>query len=551
MNRPGLGFTGRAVACAAALATCATLAAQQPAERGVTSADLLAGLSDASSWLTYSGDYSGRRHSPLTQITPQNVAHLTPQWTFQTDTPGKFETTSIVYDGMIYATGPNNLAWALDARTGRPVWRYRRELPEPIVVCCGRVNRGFGILGDRLFMATLDAHLLALDRKTGAVLWDTVLEESRNAYSSTSAPLVVKDKVLIGIGGGEYGVRGFIDAYDANTGKRAWRFYTIPAPGEPGSETWPKGHDGWKNGGAATWMNGSYDPEQNLVIWGTGNAGPQMYGAERAGDNLYAASFVAIDADTGKLRWHYQFTPHDVWDYDATHVPVLADVTIAGQRRKTVLNANRNGFFYVLDRDKGTMLLARPFTHTTWAKEIGRNGRPIVLPDTLPNEQGATVCPANAGATNYMTPTFDPKLNLYFVTFRESCMTFYAWKVDFVPGESFRGGAGVAADAPNGTYGGVKAIDASTGEVKWEFRYPTPTSAGLTSTASGLVFGGDNEGNFIAFEARTGKALWHYQTGSPIHASANTYMLDGRQYVLMPAGTNLTAFALPERALER
>jgi alcohol dehydrogenase (cytochrome c) len=513
----------------------------------VTAEDLLAGFKDPARWLQFSGDYSGRRHSPLTQITPENVKHLVPQWTFQTDLPGKFETTSIVLDGIVYATGSNNLAWALDAKSGRPIWRYRRELPDGLVMCCGRVNRGFAILGDLLYMGTLDAHLIALDRRTGSVVWDAVLADPKNAYSSTAAPLVVKDKVIIGMGGGEYGVRGFIDAYDAATGKRAWRFHTIPAPGEPGSESWPRDNDAWKNGGGATWMTGSYDPEQNLVVWGTGNAGPQMYGDERRGDNLYTASFVALDADSGRLRWHYQFTPHDVWDYDATHVPVLADVVVGGQQRKAVLNANRNGFFYVLDRQTGKVILAKPFAKATWASDIDRDGRPITLPNTNPNEKGTTVCPANAGATNFMTPSFDPKLGLYFVTFREGCMTFYAWKTDYVPGESFRGGAGVAVE---GSYGGVRAIHAATGAVRWEYKYPTPTSAGVTSTASGLVFAGDSEGNVIALDARTGKDLWHYQTGSAIFGSANTFMLEGRQYVLMPSGTNLTAFALPELALK-
>jgi len=524
--------------------------AQQPSNT-ITFQDLLQGLKDPTRWLTFSGDYSGQRHSPLTQITPENVKHLSAQWTFQTDTPGKFEATPIVLDGVLYVTGANNLAWALDARTGRPIWRYRRDLPDGVVVCCGRVNRGFGILGDTLYMATLDAHLLGMDRKTGAIVWDAVLGDYKAAYSSTSAPLVVKDKVLIGMGGGEYGVRGFIDAYDAKTGKRAWRFYTIPAPGEPGSESWSKDNKSWENGGGATWQIGSYDPELNLVIWGTGNAGPQMYGGDRPGDNLYAASFVALDADTGKLRWHYQFTPHDVWDYDATHIPVLADIMLNGQRRKVVLNANRNGFFYVLDRETGKMLLAKPFANTTWAKEIGPDGRPKVLPNTIPNEQGAMVCPATAGATNFMSPSYDPKLGLMFVTTREGCMTFYAWKVDYVAGDSFRGGAGIASDGADGSSGGLRAIDPTTGAQRWEFKHTSPTSAGVTSTASGLVFTGDSEGNVIALDGRTGKDLWHYQTGSGIFASATTYMLDGKQHVVMPSGATLTAFALPDTVVQR
>jgi alcohol dehydrogenase (cytochrome c) len=541
----------RSVVISLMLAAIATVSLAAQSASPVTFQDLVRGLEDPTRWLTFSGDYSGQRHSPLKQITPENVGGLTAQWTFQTDTPGKFETTSIVLDGVLYVTGANNLAWALDARTGRVIWRYRRELPDGVVVCCGRVNRGFAILGDHLYMATLDAHLIALDRKTGGVIWDAVIGDYKTVHSSTSAPLVVKDKVIIGMGGGEYGVRGFIDAYDVKTGSRAWRFYTVPGPGEPGSDSWPKGGEGWKTGGGATWMTGSYDPELNLLVWGTGNAGPQMFGGDRQGDNLYTASFVALDADSGRLRWHYQFTPHDVWDYDATHVPVLADVQFGGQRRKVVLNANRNGFFYVIDRETGKLLLGKPFAHTTWAKQIDEQGRPIVLPNTIPNEQGANVCPATAGATNFMTPSFNPQLGLLFVTAREGCMTFYAWKVDYVPGDSFRGGAGVAADSPGGTYGALRAIDAATGEVRWEFKYTTPTSAGVTSTASGLVFAGDSEGNFIAFDGRTGKDLWHYQTGAAIFASANTYMLDGRQYVLIPAGTNLTAFALPDAAAKR
>jgi alcohol dehydrogenase (cytochrome c) len=540
----------RGLAMLSLLGATASLAAQSPST-AVTYQDLLKGLNDPTRWLMFSGDYSGQRHSPLTQITPENVKNLTAQWTFQTETPGKFETTSIVSDGVVYATGANNFAWALDARTGRVIWRYRRELPDGVVVCCGRVNRGFAILGDTLYMSTLDAHLLALDRKTGAIMWDAVIGDYKTIYSSTSAPLVVKDKVIIGMGGGEYGVRGFLDAYDAKTGSRAWRFYTVPAPGEPGGDSWPKSNEGWKNGGGATWMTGSYDPDLNLLVWGTGNAGPQMFGGDRQGDNLYTASFVALDADSGKLRWHYQFTPHDVWDYDATHVPVLAEIMFGGQRRKVVLNANRNGFFYVLDRETGKALLAKPFVRTTWAKEVDEKGRPVVLPNTIPNEKGANVCPATAGGTNFMTPSFDPRLGLFFVTAREGCMTFYAWKVDYVAGDSFRGGAGVANDGPDGSYGALRAIDPSTGALRWEFKYASPTSAGVTSTASGLVFAGDSEGNFIALDGKTGKDLWHYQTGAAIFGSANTFMLDGRQYVLIPAGTNLTAFALPDAAVTR
>ena len=517
-----------------------SLMAQAPSP--VTSQDLLAGLKDPTRWLTFSGDYTGQRHSPLTQITPDNVKNLTTQWTFQTDNPGRFETTALVLDGVLYATGANNLAWAIDARTGRQIWRYRRELPSGVIVCCGRVNRGFALLGDRLFMTTLDAHLIALERKTGTVVWDVVLADYKASYSATNAPLVIKDKIITGMTGGEYGVRGFIDAYDAQTGKRAWRFYTIPAPGEAGSETWPK-NDSWMTGGAPTWMNGSYDPELNLVYWGTGNAGPQMYGGDRKGDNLYAASLLALDADTGALRWHYQFTPHDVWDYDATHIPVLADLTIDGQRRKTVMVANRNGFFYVLDRTNGKVLLAKPFVKTTWAKDVDAKGAPIILPNTNPNETGVLICPSVSGGTNFMPPAYNPSLELMFVTAREGCMTYYAWKTDYVAGESFRSGAGVNSGE---SYGALRALDARTGERKWEFRYQSQSSGGMLSTASGLVFTGDNEGNVMAFDANTGRNLWHHQLGGAVYAAPNTFMLDGRQQVLIAAGGSLFAFSLPD-----
>ena len=324
--------------------------------------------------MTFGGNYSNHRYSPLTQLTPANVNRLVPKWTFQTATLGNFETTTLLRDNVLYVTGPLNMAWALDARTGRQIWRYRRELPATgLTACCGLVNRGFGVLGDKLFMTTLDAHLLALDIKTGAVVWDVTLEDYQIGYASTIAPLVVKDKVIVGVAGGEFGIRGFIDAYEANTGKRAWRFYTIPGPGEPGHNTWAG--DSWKIGGTGVWVTGAYDPEQNLVFYGTGNPGPDYHSESREGDNLYSDSVVALDADTGKLRWHYQFTPHDVHDWDATQVPILADLTIGGQPRKVLMFANRNGFYYTLDRTTGKVIVARPFV-TDHLGEGSRHRRP-------------------------------------------------------------------------------------------------------------------------------------------------------------------------------
>jgi alcohol dehydrogenase (cytochrome c) len=445
-----------------------------------------------------------------------------------------------VVDGVMYVTGPNGFAWALDARSGRPFWRYRRELPANLTYgASAPVNRGFGILADRLFLTTLDAHLVALDTKTGNVLWDIELADYKAGHSATMAPLVVKDKVIVGISGGDYPTRGFLDAYDPTNGKRIWRFYTVPGAGEPGSETWPASPELLARGGGATWVTGSYDPELNTLYWGTGNPNPDYYGEDRKGENLYTCSLIAIDADTGKLKWHYQFTPHDLHDWDSNHVPVLADLVIGGQRRKVVMVANRNGFFYVLDRVTGKVLLGKPFTDTTWARELGPDGHPIVLND------GSKGClPDNWGGTVFMPPSFDPALGLFFVTARETCATFVPEKQVIAPGRFSLSGT-VRRDLAK-AYGALRAIDAATGERRWEFKFATPSFGGVLSTASGVVFDGDNEGNFMAFDARTGANLWHYQTGSPLWGgSPITYMLDGRQYVVVGSGSSIVAYALP------
>ena len=515
---------------------------------GVAYSDILAGLKDPGRWLTYSGDYSGQRHSPLKQITPQNVGGLKHQWTFQTGTTTRgrgFEATPLLYDGVLYVSGSNNFAWALDARTGRPFWSFRRDLPPDLTYGAqAPVNRGFAILDHRLFMVTLDAHLLALDRATGRVVWDTVLANYKTGYAATLAPLVLNGKVIVGISGGEYPTRGFLDAYDPQTGKRLWRFNTVPNIGEAGSETWPADAGVLARGGGATWMTGTYDPELNLLYWGTGNPNPDYYGDQRKGDNLYTNSLLALDPDTGTLKWHYQFTPHDVHDWDSNHVPVLADWGDPPSRggetnRKVVMVANRNGFFYVLDRRTGQLVLGKPFTATTWAREIGTDGRPIILND------GSKGClPDMWGGTNFNPPSFDPALRMFFVSARESCATYEPQEPVIAPGRTSFGGV-VKIDRNNAS-GALRAIDAVSGERKWEFPYPSPTMAGVMSTAAGLVFAGDNEGNFMAFDSRTGKNLWRYSTGTPIWgAAAMTYMLDGRQFVVIPSGTTLLAFALP------
>jgi alcohol dehydrogenase (cytochrome c) len=522
-----------------------SLSAQQQGPAQVTYQDIVAGLKDSTKWLTYSGTYDGQRHSPLTQITPENVSRLTPQWTFQTGLLGSFQATPLVIDGVIYITGFNNNAWAIDARSGRQIWRYRRQLPEELILCCGPVNRGFAALGDRLFMATLDAHLIALDMATGGLLYDVEFEDNKLGYSATVAPLVVKDKVILGTAGAEYGTRGFIQAFDAQTGKKLWKFFTVAGPDEFGGNTWPK-TDAYLRGGGSIWVTGTYDPEQNLVFFGTGNPGPDYYSANREGDNLFTASIVALDVDTGKLKWHYQFTPHDVHDWDSTQVPVLAELTIDGQPRKVVMLANRNGFFYTIDRVTGKLIVAKPFVTTTWAKEISSvTGRPVVLPNNQPNEQGTRTCPDLGGGTNFFSPSYDPALRLFFVTARETCATFFAFDQEFKVGVNYEAG-GTVRPLDQRNWGALRAIDPATAERKWEFRYPTTSSSGVLTTASGLVFAGDGDGNLIALESRTGKALWHYQLGAPLRStSGTTYMVDGRQYVVVPSGSTLTAFALP------
>jgi alcohol dehydrogenase (cytochrome c) len=519
----------------------------------VTTQDLLDGLRHPGRWLTYSGDYTGQRHTPLKQITVENVPRLAAQWTFQAEgmVIGRgFESTPLVMDGVLYITGNNNVAWAVDARSGRQIWRYRRPLPPGLTYGAGNPsNRGFAALGDRLFMSTLDGHLLAFDRNTGRVVWDTLVDDYKAGHALIAAPLVVKDKVIVGNSGGDLPTRGFIDAYDPRSGARLWRFYTIPGAGEPGSETWSDS-DVLPRGGGAAWVTGSYDPELNLIYWGTGNPNPDYYGGDRQGSNLFTASLVALEADTGKLRWHYQFTPHDLHDWDSNHVPVLAELTIRGQARKVVMVANRNGFFYTLDRTNGELLVAKPYTATRWAREVGPNG-PIVLNDgVIPpgGSEATTPCvPDFRGGTVFNPPSYDPSLQLFYVMARETCAYYTPEKMEMPGlGRVFMSGGMRKLAQPD--FGALRALDPKTGDIKWEYRFPTSSLAGVMSTATGLVFAGDNEGFFNAFEGKSGRKLWSYRTGSPIWGAAgSSYMLDGRQYVLIESGNTLVAFAVPEK----
>jgi alcohol dehydrogenase (cytochrome c) len=505
----------------------------------VTFERLLNSSKEPQNWMTYSGSYSGQRFSKLDQINTSNARTMVAKWVYQTAATGKLETTPLVVDGILYATAQEDRAFALDARTGRPIWMYQRQLPGDIRPCCGRVNRGFAILGDKVFLGTLDAHLIALDARTGAVVWDVNAADYRTGHSFTAAPLAVKNLIVIGVSGGEYGIRGFIDAYDARSGERKWRFYTVPGPGEPGHGTWED--DSWKVGGAPAWNTGTYDPATNQIFWPTGNPSPSNRGEGRAGDNLYSNSLLALNPDTGKLNWYFQFTKHDEHDWDATQVPVLID---AGGK-KLIAQANRNGFFYTLDRTTGKLISATSYGKTTWSDSKDAEGRPVANKNASPTLEGHTVCPGALGTTNFMAPTYDPQSGLFYVTARDQCDIFSTAPQPYEAGHAYYGSAYFPSEEARPYLGFLKAIDPATGEVKVNFQHTSPTWSGVLSTAGGLVFSGDAEGNFIAFDAKSLKPLWHFQMGGAVYGAPMAFAVDGKEYVAIGAGSAIYAFGLP------
>lgn len=498
---------------------------------------MLGTLALAQDWTSYGKNDLGWRYSELDQINTNTVSRLTPQWMYQTNTPGKNETTPLVFDGMMYVTGPSNNAWALDAVTGRPIWSYKKALPANVNLCCGQVNRGFARRASTLYKVNLEGTLVALDAKSGTQLWESTLEDYKKGYSATSAPLVVKNLVVTGMAGAEYGTRGFIDAYDADTGKRAWRVYTV-AEGGP---SWSA--DSWKRGGGSTWITGTYDPALNLIYWGTGNPGPDMDGDVRRGDNLYTCSLIAIDADTGKIKWHFQFTPHDVHDWDAVGDPVLTDLTIEGRPVKAVIQANRNGFFYALDRTNGKVLLTKAYTRVTWADGVGPDGRPVPIAGQDPTEEGNRTCPGMGGGHNWQATAYSPQTGLFYFTSTERCMLFYKTKQEFKEGQWYQAST-IGRDEPGN--GRVDAIDPKTGKLAWFFETVTSPTGGVLATAGGLVFVGDAEGYLIALDAKTGKPVWRFQTGGTIIAPPISYALNGRQYIAVAAGQTMITFGLPK-----
>ena len=524
---------------------------------------------ESHNWLTYSGGYFSQRHSELDQITPANVGDLELQWVYQAPVFGPWQATPVVVDGVMYVSQRPNDIVALDARTGRVFWIYRYPTPSDHRACCGANNRGVTVLGDRVFMGTLDAHVVAIDASTGAELWDVEVADKHLSYAFTLAPLAVKDKVIVGTTGGDRGIRGFIAAFDAATGEEAWRFYTIPGPGEPGHETWEPcpsdpetfcDPEAWKHGGGAAWLTGSYDPELDLIFWGIGNPGPDFFREQRPGDNLYTSSVVALDADTGQIRWHFQFTPDDPYDYDAVQIPVLADIERGGTLFKVVLWANRNGFYYVLDRATGRFLTGLPFVEVNWAEGLDDSGRPV----ETPQPPGAPTYPGVQGGTNWFSPSYSPRTELFYIpTWEDYASVFGGEPQEYEPGNLFLGGRPGAfepvPDAPTAPglsrgpintwteevgHGAVLAVDALTGEARWKFEMTDVIGSGILTTASDLLFAGARSGYFQALDARTGDLLWKASLGSQIINGPITYEVDGRQYVATISGHALTTFAL-------
>ncbi len=565
-----MSSTGMLRTAVLALALCgsvlAAASAQVPFER------LRGAAEEPQNWLTYSGGYFSQRYSELDQIAPDNVGDLELQWVYQTPVMGPWQSTPIVVDGVMYLTQRPNDIVALDARTGRVYWIYRHPTSPDHLACCGANNRGVAVLGDKVFMATLDAHVVAIDATTGTELWDVEVADMRVAYAFTLAPLAVEGKIIVGSTGGDQGIRGFIAALDAETGEEVWRFHTIPGPGEPGHETWepcppnPTTYcdpEAWRHGGAAAWLTGSYDPELNLIYWGTGNPGPDYNRAQRPGDNLYSCSVVALDADTGELRWHFQFTPADLYDYDSVQVPVLADITRNGVEFKVMLWANRNGFYYILDRATGRFLTGLPFVSLNWAEGLDDSGRPV----ETPQPPGEPTYPGLLGATNWYSPAYNPRTELFYVPAWEGYASVFAGvPQEYVPGRSFTGRTvegfprthSPVPDAPVLPFtrgpindwtdvsgqGAILAMDALTGEQRWKFELTDVITSGILTTGSDLLFTGLRSGYFQAHDAGTGDLLWKASLGAQISNGPMTYEVDGRQYVAVISGHSLSTFAL-------
>jgi alcohol dehydrogenase (cytochrome c) len=532
--------------CGAAVAALVLGARMESAAQNVSYEEIVHAASHPDDWLTYGGNYASQRFSELKQVNKMNVDQLKLRWVYQLRRQGIFESSPIVVDGMMYVTEPPTTVTALDVRTGRPVWRWSADLPKDLLtIGLFPTNRGVAILGDTVYVATIDAHLVALDAKTGSMRWRVEIGDNKQAVAITQAPLAINGKIIVGMGGGEGGLRGFIDAYDAKDGHRLWRLYTIPTTGEPGVETWEG--DSYKYGGATTWNTGAYDPELNMLYWGTGNPAPDWNGDARKGDNLYSCSLLAIDADTGKMKWYFQFSPHETHDWDAAEPPILFDAVINGKKRKIVAQADRNAFYYVLDRVTGEFITGQAFAKETWAKGLDAKGRPVENPNIDPTTQGNLIYPSITGAVNWTSSSYSPLTGLFYVDTREQGAYYYKGHPTIEPHNpnDVGGGGGQKLVNGDGAYTAVRALEATTGERKWQFKMIGDSWTGTLATAGGLVFCADSQGNFFALDADDGKPLWNIQLGNSVRANPITYAVDGKQYVVAEAGNAVSVFSLP------
>ena len=510
---------------------------------GLSFARLRNAQAEPQNWLTYWGNYQGHHFSPLEQIGPANISQLRAQWSVQMPGSSTLEATPLVVDGIMYTTGQPGQMYAIDARTGLEIWHYERHQKVVSPYQINPFNRGAAILGNRVFFGTLDSALVALDARSGRLLWETQVADTLQGYTITGAPLAIKDKIIVGIAGGEFGIRGFIDAYDAATGKRLWRFHTIPGPGEFGNDTWSG--ESWKHGSGGAWLTGSYDPDLDTLYWTVGNPGPNLNGDVRQGDNLFTCSVVALDPATGKRKWHYQFTPGDTHDWDANEDLVLATRTVEGRKQEVMMQADRNGMFYILDRTDGRFILAKPYVKQTWNVGFDQDGHPIFAPGWKSSPKGNIVYPSLVGGSNWQNPSFDPVRSLLYLVARDGGLGYRGGPVKFEAGRQYTGGRPFPANDQD--QNSVMAIDTNSGAIKWKFPISNMSfSAGVLGTASGLLFVSTAEGDLVALDGESGKSLWHFRTGAEISASPMSYAVDGKQFVAVAAGNVLYSFALPD-----
>jgi alcohol dehydrogenase (cytochrome c) len=509
----------------------------------VTAEDLLT-TPVGENWPSYNGDYTGRRYSSLREINRANIAQLRAAWVFHPGNTQRLEVTPVVIRGVMYVTSANDV-FALDASTGRTLWHYSRPVSSGLLDdAAAHKSRGVAVWEQFVYSETDDAHLLCLDARSGNLLWDVEYADKVKQYGGTSAPLVVKDEVIVGTSGGDSGVRGFVAAYDAKKGTLKWRLWTIPGPGELGSASWPG--DLYLHGGATTWMPGTYDPELDTVYWTTSNAAPDFDGSTRPGDDLYTACVLALDPNSGRLKWYFQFTPHDVYDYDANETPVLVDREENGAVRHLLLQADRNGFFYVLDRTDGKFLRATPFLEKlTWATGIDASGRPM-LSGLIPTKEGTHICPGIVGATNWFSPSYNPNTGLFYVMALENCNLYFSRPKPFTQGETFYG-TGTKHPVGEDSKKVLLALSPADGKKVWQYPQAGHGNSwgGTLTTAGGLVFFADDAESFEAVDAETGHPLWHFNTGQSFSASPMTYAVNGVQFVAIAAGSDVFSFALP------